>query len=172
MADPATLAKLSELTTFSADEINILFVNYKRLCSKTEALNLNDFRAMLSCTEGSVFIDGLFRLFDRNINGRIDFVEFATSLALYQNKARSIPDQDKQRLFFKIYDVDGDGEISQGDLRTILVSCFASNNMEVCTSDVDELVKATFMKYDLTSRGTIDIGSYSKHAFGHRSGYL
>lgn len=175
MADSATIAKLAEATTFTAEEIATMHANFKKLSASVKDDGLIDpqeFREMMQCHGGSVFIDGLFRMFDRDNSGGIDFVEFVTSLAIYQNKARSIPDTEKQRLFFKIYDADGDGEISQADLKKMLVSCFQSNFMEVAEGDIEELVRATFLKYELTSRGTIDLASYSKHAFSHRSGYM
>lgn len=175
MADPATVAKLAEATTFTAEEITNMFVNFKKLSASQKDDNLIDageFREMMACQGGSVFIDGLFRMFDRDNSGGIDFVEFVTSLAIYQNKARNVSDAEKQRLFFKIYDSDGDGEISQTDLKKMLNSCFQSNFMEVADTDVEELVQATFQKYDLTGRGTIDFQSYCKNAFSHKSGYM
>lgn len=175
MCDNATMAKLAEATTFTAEEINNMYANFKKLSAAVKDDNLIDpeeFREMMACHGGSVFIDGLFRMFDRDNSGGIDFVEFVTSLAIYQNKARNVPDVEKQRLFFKIYDADGDGEISQGDLKKMLNSCFSSNFMEVAEADVEELVRATFQKYDLTKNGTIDLASYSKHAFSHKSGYM
>lgn len=175
MADAATIAKLADATTFTAEEINNMYVNFRKLSASVKDDNLIDpqeFREMMACHGGSVFIDGLFRMFDRDQSGGIDFVEFVISLAIYQSKARNVTDQEKQRLFFKIYDADSDGEISQADLKKMLNSCFSSNFMEVADVDVDELVAATFLKYDLTARGTIDLASYSKHAFSHKSGYM
>lgn len=175
MADPATLAKLAEATTFTHEEINNMHANFKKLSASVKDDNLIDrqeFAEMMAAHGPSVFIDGLFRMFDRDSSGGIDFVEFVVSLAIYQNKARNITDAEKQRLFFKIYDSDGDGEISQGDIRKMLVSCFNANFMEVADPDIDELVGATFAKYDLTARGTIDFQSYSKLAFSHKSGYM
>ena len=175
MADPATMAKLAEATTFTAEEINNMHANFKKLSASVKDDNLIDrqeFQEMMLSHGPSVFIDGLFRMFDRDNSGGIDFVEFVTSLAIYQNKARNITDADKQRLFFKIYDSDGDGEISQADIRKMLVSCFTSNFMEVADADIDEIVRSTFQKYDLTGNGTIDFNSYSKLAFSHKSGYM
>mmetsp|Transcript_33957 Transcript_33957/g.39557 ORF Transcript_33957/g.39557 Transcript_33957/m.39557 type:complete len:176 (+) Transcript_33957:71-598(+) len=175
MADPAIVAKLAEATTFTAEEITNMYVNFKKLSASVKDDNLIDpqeFREMMACHGGSVFIDGLFRMFDRDNSGGIDFVEFVTSLAIYQNKARNVSDAEKQRLFFKIYDSDGDNEISQMDLKKMLNSCFLSNFMEVSEADIEELVQATFQKYDLTPRGTIDFQSYCKNAFSHKSGYM
>ena len=173
--DTTTLHKLMDVTSFTQEEINGMFLNFKKLSASVTDDNLIDqeeFRRMMDSHGSSVFIDGLFRLFDRDSSGAIDFVEFVSSLAIYQNKARNVTDLEKQRLFFKIYDADGDGEISHLDLRKMLNSCFVSNFMVVADADVDELVKATFQKYELTARGTIDLASYSKHAFSHKSGYF
>ena len=175
MCDAATIAKLAEATTFTSEEITNMYVNFKKLSSLQKddgVIDTEEFREMMNARSGSVFIDGLFRMFDRRSNGGIDFVDFVTSLAIYQNKARNVSDGEKQRIFFKIFDADGDGEISQADLKKILVSCFETNYMLVANEDVDELVQATFQKYDLTTRGTIDFSAYSKHAFTHKSGYM
>jgi Ca2+-binding EF-hand superfamily protein len=118
-----------------------------------------------SATMNSAFLDALFKLFDRDNSGTIDFGEFVLALAIYQNKARAIPEEDKQKVFFKLYDIDGDGEISSKDLATILTACFSATHMNVQPDDVDALVRATFAKYTLTPRGTIDFTSYSKSAF-------
>eukprot|EP00744_Colponema_vietnamica_P004105 GILI01006183.1.p1 GENE.GILI01006183.1~~GILI01006183.1.p1 ORF type:complete len:194 (+),score=61.15 GILI01006183.1:58-582(+) len=173
--DAATRTKLTEMTTFTGDELDNMFANFKKLSSVKKDDNLIDrdeFRQMMLTQGDSVFVESLFRMFDRDNSGGIDFAEFVISLALYQNKARSVSDDEKKRLFFKIYDADGDGEISESDLKKMLNSCFASSFMEVAESDVDELVKATFKKYELTPKGSINLDSYSKFAFTHSSGYM
>jgi len=169
------ILQLSETTTFTADELSNMLANFNNLAAISKdqkVIEPAEFARMMSCQVDSVFADSLFRMFDRDQSGGIDFIEFVTSLAIYQNKAKNIPDSEKQRLFFKIYDVDKDGEISEGDLQKVLTSCFVSNSMAVAPEDIQELVKATFQKYDLTAKGTIDLTSYSKHAFSHRSGYM
>eukprot|EP00758_Cryptobia_borreli_P002535 Tbor_TRINITY_DN3102_c0_g2::TRINITY_DN3102_c0_g2_i1::g.14778::m.14778/K06268/PPP3R, CNB; serine/threonine-protein phosphatase 2B regulatory subunit len=173
--DSATRSKLNEITTFSNEELDNMYTNFKKLSARIKDDNVIDreeFRVMMMTQGGSVFIDGLFYMFDRDSSGGIDFVEFATSLALYQNKSRNVTEEDKKRLFFKIFDSDGDNEISQADLKKTINSCFEASFMEVAESDVDELVRATFAKYDLTPRNTIDFNGYSKHAFKHASGYM
>jgi Ca2+-binding EF-hand superfamily protein len=173
--DAATMAKLTENTTFTTDEINNMFANFRKLSASIKDDNVIDsqeFREMMSSHGDSVFIDGLFRMFDRNNDGGIDFMEFALSLAIYQGKSKNLSPQEKQRLFFKIYDADGDGEISTKDLEQMLNSCFRSSFMQVPDEDIRALVKATFDRYDLTPRGTIDLTAYSKNAFSHRSGYM
>jgi serine/threonine-protein phosphatase 2B regulatory subunit len=173
--EAAVLSKLTETTNFTADEIQNMFGNFKKISATVKddgQIDRQEFAKMMACHGDAAFIDGLFRRFDRDGSGGIDFMEFVTSLAIYQNKAKDIPDSEKQRIFFKIYDADGDGEISQEDLYKMLASCFASSFMSVPDEDLKELVRETFKKYELTPKGTINLQSYSKHAFSHRSGYI
>ena len=168
--DAATLSKLAEMTSFTGDELNIMAGNFERLSAtrtKDRLIDKQEFKIMMNASPSmnSAFLDALFKMFDRDGSGGIDFQEFVVALAIYQNKAKAIPDTDKQKLFFKLYDIDGDGEISQQDLALNLKSCFAASYMGVSDDDIAQLVKTTFARYTLTPRGTIDFPSYSKLAF-------
>jgi len=168
--DQATHQKLLETTAFSPDELNTMWQNFLKLSAIRTADKIIDkveFRIMMNASPNvnSPFIDALFTMFDRDGSGGIDFTEFALALAVYQNKARAVPEPDKQKLFFKLFDIDRDGEISELDLATNLKSCFAACFMSVSDADIAALVKTTFAKYQLTPKGTIDFASYSKMAF-------
>ena len=168
--DPKVEEKLSAMTTFSHDELTTMYNNFKHLSSTRKSdgvIDKQEFRIMMmaSATMNSAFLDALFKLFDRDNNGSIDFSEFVYALAIYQNKSKSIPEEDKMKVFFKLYDVDGDGEISQNDLSTILRESFAAARMAISPEDVSNLVKATFAKYTLTASGNIDFASFRKAGF-------
>jgi serine/threonine-protein phosphatase 2B regulatory subunit len=171
--DAAALQKFTETTTFTADEIKNMHENFSKLSSGRTNGHIDrvKFGEMMGNGDAA-FLDGLFRVFDRDGSGGIDFSEFVSSLAIYHGKAKDMPSAEKQKIFFKIYDADGDDEISQDDLYKMLRSCFASSFMSVPEEDLKELVQETFKKYELTPKGTINFQSYSKHAFSHRSGYM
>jgi Ca2+-binding EF-hand superfamily protein len=65
-------------------------------------------------------------------------------------------------MLFKVYDLDGDREISEADLTKVLKSGFEANGMKVGDDDVAQIVKSTFAKYQLTPRNTIDFAAFSK----------
>ena len=160
--------RLLSLTSFTRDELAIMYQNFKKLSTTRKndgVIDKQEFRIMMnvSATANSPFLDALFKMFDRDGNGTIDFSEFALALAIYQNKAKSIPDEDKQKLFFKLYDIDGDGEISHKDLSTILTACFAAMYMQVAPEDIDALVRTTFAKY--TPKATINFAEFAKAGF-------
>eukprot|EP00921_Rhytidocystis_pertsovi_P019672 GHVQ01031257.1.p2 GENE.GHVQ01031257.1~~GHVQ01031257.1.p2 ORF type:complete len:766 (-),score=149.41 GHVQ01031257.1:3980-6277(-) len=58
----------------------------------------------------------LFGVFDVDHNERIDFQEFCTGLAIVYG---GTPD-DKKKFLFDMYDLDGNGEITREELRTLL----------------------------------------------------
>ena len=168
--DPGMVRKIEEFTTFEAKDIASLYDNFRKLSSLRKSdgvIDRSEFQAIMGggSMESSTFLDSLFNAMDRDGNGGIDFSEFVIALAIYQNKAKSVPEADKQHLFFKLYDLDGDKEISQTDLQRILRSCFESNGMRVGDAELGQIVLATFQKFELTPRGTIDFASYCKTAF-------
>ncbi len=168
--DAAMVKKIEELTSYEQKELATLHQNFQKLSSLRRSdgvIDRSEFQTVMggSGSESSTFLDALFNAMDRDGNGGIDFAEFVIALAIYQNKAKAIPEADKQHLFFKLYDLDGDKEISQKDLARILRSCFESNGMRVGDAEIAAIVQATFQKFELTARGTIDFGSYCKNAF-------
>ena len=135
--DEVVIAELAQCTSFSADEIRSMQDNFSKLAASKKddgLIDKDEFKEMLSNQGNSAFVDGLFRMFDSDSDGFIDFKEFVVSLSIYQNKNKNINEEGKLKLLFKIYDVDQDGEISREDLFTVLKSCLESNflTLDVC----------------------------------------
>ena len=135
--DEKIVAELTQQTSFSADEIRNMQDNYKKLATMRKddgLIDREEFSGMLPCLGNPAFINGLFRMFDADGDGFIDFREFVISLSIYQNRNKTVTEDDKLKLLFNFYDVDQDGEISQTDLFNVLKSCMESNflALEVC----------------------------------------
>ena len=52
-------------------------------------------------------------MFDADNSGEVDFTEFITGMSTFSSQANT---EAKLRFAFKIYDIDNDGFISNGDL--------------------------------------------------------
>lgn len=65
---------------------------------------------------GTKLADNIFRAYDSDGNGEIDFKEFMTTLSV---ASKGTPEQ-KLKWSFKIYDIDGNGTVSREEARKII----------------------------------------------------
>jgi hypothetical protein len=65
---------------------------------------------------GGVFTNNIFRIFDKDNNGFMDFKEFL--IALDVTTCKTI--EDKLNWAFQLYDIDGNGTIDLGEMTTII----------------------------------------------------
>lgn len=146
-----TLVKLEETTTFSRQELETIYDNYKKVSASViddGTIDHEEFTRMMvggACTWNQFLVDGLFRLIDKDNSGTITFEEFVEILSIYHNRHKRSADE-KHKLMFQLYDVDKDGKISKQDLASILNDCLCCNNMHLDSKAVDRLVDATFAR--------------------------
>jgi serine/threonine-protein phosphatase 2B regulatory subunit len=174
-AEEKQIRHMLEKTTFTEQEVKRMLYNFKKVSTSVVddgVIDKKEFRAMMTdgapSTESpnSVFFDALFRMFDRDSSGEIDFQEFVSSLALYFGKVKD-PQHTKDRahFFFNIFDVDRDGIIGEKDLRLMLTDCLVSNNVPISQADLEKLVQSTLAPY---GKG-LDLRSYTELSAGKSS---
>eukprot|EP00997_Jenningsia_sp_PLL12_P004730 NODE_1965_length_1022_cov_168.458376_g1597_i0.p1 GENE.NODE_1965_length_1022_cov_168.458376_g1597_i0~~NODE_1965_length_1022_cov_168.458376_g1597_i0.p1 ORF type:complete len:262 (-),score=28.18 NODE_1965_length_1022_cov_168.458376_g1597_i0:130-915(-) len=169
-AEEKQMENLRSKTQFSSDEIKAMYANFKRIaCAENDdgVIDKHEFRAMmmdsqLDAQRNTVFYDGLFRMFDRDGSGDIDFTEFVLALAVYHGKSQGHSVEDKARFLFSVYDVDGDGFISKDDLRKVLYDCLVSNDIAISQTDLANLVEATFQNMPSAASGRIDFEAFKR----------
>jgi serine/threonine-protein phosphatase 2B regulatory subunit len=168
-AEEKQMEQLKAKTSFTPDEIRAMYANFKKIaCSQNDdgLIDKMEFRSMMVDSQldgdrNTVFCDALFRMFDRDQSGAIDFSEFVGALAVYHGKTTGPQaTDDKAKFLFSLYDVDRDGAITKSDLKTILTDCLGANEVIVTPAEVDRLVNATFAKYQGPSGGSIDFPTY------------
>lgn len=59
----------------------------------------------------------MIAIFDEDGNGNVDFEEFINGLSAFSSKGKK---EEKLRYAFKVYDIDRDGYISNGELFIVL----------------------------------------------------
>jgi Ca2+-binding EF-hand superfamily protein len=77
---------------------------------------------------GSEFSDRLFKMFDTDQSGKIDFKEFVTAITIMSQKVSHV---DTIRMAFKAFDKNHDGTISLDELRSVLRNCWRALTEEV-----------------------------------------
>jgi Ca2+-binding EF-hand superfamily protein len=70
----------------------------------------------------------VIQVFDKNGDGNISFYEFVMGLSRLSSAGR---DEDKLRFAFSIYDINGDGYISNGELFNVLKMMVGNNLTDV-----------------------------------------
>ncbi|XP_035667435.1 dual oxidase 2-like isoform X3 [Branchiostoma floridae] len=101
-------------------------------CELTRA----EFAESLSMKPDSLFVEQMFNLVDKDGSGYINFREFLDVIVIF---AKGNPDE-KAKLMFDMYDVDGDGKLSREEFKTMLKSMMDMVNTEVEQSQLDMLV--------------------------------
>ena len=115
--------QLSEMN-LSEDEINKLYQNFKSLdkdgndqLEPEEILGLPDL-------EQNPLVKRVIDVMDKDGDGKISFLEFVQGLTSLSAGASA---ETKLEFAFKIYDIDGDGFISNGELFSVLKMMVGDN---------------------------------------------
>ena len=89
----------------------------------------------------------MFRTFDTDHNGYIDFVEFLLAI----NITSSGTPEEKLKWVFKLYDVDGNGTISQNEMTKVVQSMYDMLTPEESKTGerANEKAKEVFQQLDL-----------------------
>lgn len=121
IASQNVMTEVMECTngTFTKDDLEAL--RQKFLALKVKSLDVGQFSALMTehypeLSGQDKLLQKLFVLFDTDCTGTVDFKEFAVGLA----KSSKCTLQEKAQMMFSIFDENGDGRLSQAEIRGIL----------------------------------------------------
>ncbi|KAJ3332081.1 hypothetical protein HDU76_001344 [Blyttiomyces sp. JEL0837] len=98
----------------------------------------------------------LLSVLDGDGTGDVDFKEFISGLSAFSSKGNK---EEKLRFAFKVYDMDRDGFISNGELFLVL-KMMVGNNLR--DNQLQQIVDKTIMEADLDMDGKISFDEFSK----------
>jgi len=162
------LEELHKRTHFTIEQIQDLYRHFKSISSSVSddgVIDKKEFQQALGLQD-SLFVDRMFKLFDCNDDGGINFTEFICGLSVFCPSGTT---EEKLRFSFDIYDFDHDGHISKRELHMMLEASLVENHMSLSEEQIGALVEATFKEADADGDGLIDCEEYRKMVQKHPS---
>ncbi|ELT95991.1 hypothetical protein CAPTEDRAFT_223245 [Capitella teleta] len=120
---PNELSDLKEQTTFSRTEIRDLYKKFTKDCPNGQ-MTVEEFKAMYETLfpegDSGQFADHVFKAYDKDGNGVIDFQEFILTVSIASKGSID----EKLRWAFNMYDLDGNGYITKAEVHEMFKSIF------------------------------------------------
>lgn len=98
----------------------------------------------------------MIAIFDEDGGGDVDFQEFVTGLSAFSSKGNK---EEKLRFAFKVYDIDRDGYISNGELFIVLKMMVGNNLKDI---QLQQIVDKTIMEADKDQDGKISFEEFTE----------
>lgn len=158
------LDDLMECTHFSRNEIEEWYKGFMKSCP-SGSVSCADFRDMYSDFfegDASDFANHVFRTFDMDKSGFIDFKEFLSSLSITSRGNL----EEKLEWAFKIYDVDGDGFVTKPEMEAIIRSVYKmyANSRLGKKETPEQRTAKIFEKFDEDKDGKLSVEEFKSGA--------
>jgi len=105
--------------------------------------------------EDNPVLDRVVSIFDTDRNGEIDFKEFIQGVSIFSVKGNNMR---KLHFAFRIYDIDEDGLISNGELFTVLKTLVGDNLQD---DQLQQVVDKTILIGDKDGDGKISFEEFT-----------
>ena len=160
------IEKLATLTPFTAEELTRLHKRFSKLDRNNNGRLDKDEFMTIEGVSGNPLLGRVLEIFDSDGGGDVDFKEFLLGVAAFtasssSNKKDSMndgPEKDmKLKFMFKVYDMDRDGFISNGELYLVLKMMVGSNLKE---HQLQQVVDKTIRDADLDGDGKISFEEF------------
>ncbi|XP_010612640.1 calcineurin subunit B type 2 [Fukomys damarensis] len=140
---------------FNQDEIKRLSKSFKKLdLDKSGSLSVEEFMALPEIQKNPL-AKRVIDIFDTDGNGEVDFKEFIIGISHFSVKGNV---EQKLRFAFRIYDIDEDGYISNGELFQVLKMMVGEN---LSNWELQQLVDKTIIVMDKDGDGRLSFEEFS-----------
>ena len=141
---------------FNEKELQKLYKNFSKIDKdKSNSLEPEEFFDIPELANNPL-VRRVISVLDKNKDGSISFLEFVQGLSSLSAKAAN---EEKMEFAFQIYDINGDGYISNGELFTVLKMMVGNNLNDV---QLQQLVDRTIIKADEDFDGKISFEEFCK----------
>ncbi|CAH2230208.1 jg7914 [Pararge aegeria aegeria] len=153
-AHVAVARVLFALRVVDADEIRRLGKRFRKLdLDNSGALSIDEFMSLPELQQNPL-VQRVIDIFDADGNGEVDFKEFIQGVSQFSVKGDKLS---KLRFAFRIYDMDNDGFISNGELFQVL-KMMVGNNLK--DTQLQQIVDKTILFADKDEDGKISFEEF------------
>jgi len=149
---------LQEGTNFSKDEIKQWHKGFMRDCPDGQ-LSKEKFKEVYAQFfpggDPEAFCDHVFRSFDKDGSGSIEFKEFLLAINITSNKGDP---KDKLNWAFSMYDIDGNGTIDKAEMESIIKAIYNMLGSAIQDQPIEspqERTQKIFGKMDVNNDGVL-----------------
>ncbi|KAF4525595.1 hypothetical protein B566_EDAN015533 [Ephemera danica] len=145
-------------SNFDADEIRRLGKRFRKLdLDNSGSLSIDEFMTLPELQQNPL-VQRVIDIFDADGNGEVDFKEFIQGVSQFSVKGDK---ESKLRFAFRIYDMDNDGYISNGELFQVL-KMMVGNNLK--DTQLQQIVDKTILFADKDEDGKINFEEFCSWA--------
>ncbi|CAK7264050.1 Calcineurin subunit B [Sporothrix epigloea] len=150
------LDSIVQTTNFDREEVERLRKRFMKLDKDNSGTIERDEFLSLPQIASNPLATRMIAIFDEDGGGTVDFQEFVAGLSAFSSKGNK---EQKLRFAFKVYDIDRDGYISNGELFVVL-KMMVGNNLK--DQQLQQIVDKTIMEADLDQDGKISFEEFTK----------
>jgi len=137
-------------------ELKRLYRRFKKLdADGSGTLSTTEFQSIPELAVNPL-LERVLSVFDTNKDNEIEFSEFISGLATFTQKGNK---ENKLKFAFQIYDIDGDGYISNGELFQVLKIMVGQN---LTDTQLQQIVDKTILEADKDKDGRISFEEFVK----------
>ncbi|KAK9416546.1 putative Calcineurin subunit B [Seiridium unicorne] len=152
----AVLDNIVQGSNFDREEVDRLRKRFMKLDKDNSGTIERDEFLSLPQISSNPLATRMIAIFDEDGGGDVDFQEFVSGLSAFSSKGNK---EQKLHFAFKVYDIDRDGYISNGELFIVLKMMVGSNLKD---QQLQQIVDKTIMEADLDKDGKISFEEFTK----------
>ncbi|KAH6641469.1 calcineurin B subunit [Chaetomium tenue] len=151
----AVLDNIVQGSNFDRDEVDRLRKRFMKLDKDNSGTIEREEFLSLPQISSNPLATRMIAIFDEDGGGDVDFQEFVSGLSAFSSKGNK---EQKLQFAFKVYDIDRDGYISNGEL-FIVLKMMVGNNLK--DQQLQQIVDKTIMEADLDGDGKISFEEFA-----------